>query len=395
MATLNNVLYLIKDCRDALTEHNPYDKNLQDPLYIPPGSEIAGPTVNLPTDQFQTSWRKVKSDIQKYFDHYKVMKIDDFLSLAARASSLEDALKKWIDSFDGAQENNLFTIFDSYPELNSFSTFSGQRGICCIADIDIDDYKIKTIQSSTFIVQQLHSLEARSAAFTAVLLSNWFERLFECNGIEVWLNKYFEASESMILQAKEVIENNGKSFTIPEVEDAIIGIVNYLPVNTDIVIEVELCEDGTHKDVWESGLDLSVFVCERQKRENTGLPDLADPFYTPPGSTFSESSSPAILPSDHYEPALGRNTLDEKSQKATYLLSSVDPFNFRRLGTQRIYSESILAPSQGTGGITREQQRQLKMLQPTPPKESAMGVEELVFSLVRFHGCKIEREEGH
>ena len=303
------------------------------------------------------------SDVMRSF----MLKIDQlnisqFRTFAETSESVYSAARSWINSFQ-----NEDVLIDFYK---------GENGPCCL--------------SQDLLEKQSRATEPQAVVFTAALMAQWFERLFKPStgaGLGVWLNSnpgeakqtsgltpggYLDASpvgssgdptnsddSSPKIELKVLQRFDSGSKSASASKTATIGLANHLPVPIGVTIEIELVQEGTDHDLWESGVEFLV-------KEIEVIPEKGTVSSSPAGKTFGGTST-RTNQQDKDTIKLSKN-----NKQSTITIGELYPFSAmgKKLPKMEDLPESvlapvnkpvsILAPGTGAGFVERENEAQLE-----------------------------------
>ena len=127
------------------------------------------------------------------------------------------------------------------------------------------------------IEKQWFESQAHGVAFTAMLLSSWFEQQVTGNrfpGLEVWLNQ--DPGDPLVRPQVQPTGDPAKgSGNFAAKKPACLGMINRLPVPLEMVMEIELVEDEeyTDPDLLGDGVELELVwdLLRAQNLESAGF----------------------------------------------------------------------------------------------------------------------------
>ena len=226
------------------------------------------------------------------------------------------------------------------------------------------------------IEDQWKECQTRAVAYTAILLSNWFETLYADPpdragmvfnqpgklALGLWLNQDAGDDETTPAVSSSAPVNPVPAGWEPDPlgvtaqKAATLGLSNGLPVPIDLTIEIELIEDGTDEDLWESGVDLK--LCWEHLRCTTPRPDAGKSIFDVPDGARDTpppvSGETAQLPVSGWE-RLGTFRLGgENPVSYKITLADASPNNLEALARVKLPPGTWSPSDTHMGGITRE-----------------------------------------
>jgi len=332
-------------------------------------------------------------DLTLLAEHAGLEKKDGAWALGPDPGDINVILKGWIDGHPAPAElAAAFSNDDPFYRLgDTDAPQANLNGPYCLTRQIIED--------------QWKECQTRAVAYTAILLSNWFEALFADPpdragmvfhqpgklALGLWLNKDAGDDKAQPEFSCVARAEVGPAGWIPATpltaqKAATLGLSNGLPVPIDLGLEIELMEEGTDEDLWKSGIELT--LCWGHFRHPAPPPDVfptGDDDMFPAGREIPVPKSNVSQDLEQYiegranwsvEPLgkfrLGGGKDSSVPPKKTIRLRDASPNNLEALQRVKLPRGTWSSLDTDMGGIARAlESEQLKPIPDVPGEDAA------------------------
>lgn len=201
------------------------------------------------------------------------------------------------------------------------------------------------------LLQQYMKQQTRAVQYTASLLTNWFESIFdkEYPPLDVWLNVNTQQYENpQVLAPREACAPSATTFAATKW--VTLAILDHLPIPLDLTMEISLEEEETDEDLLEQGIRLEI-NWELVLGQNMGtLPNAL-----PEQTTYLTRATRSFLQSPVCQNASSHEIIPLDKKNPTHSATcTIAPYNLEAL-LRLILPTGEWSPEQTSmGGIRRQ-----------------------------------------